>query len=166
MTERDLLRRYEALRHASSAVLDATADDEAPVSPAHQHKLDILQQALDGHGSPGAATREALDPGRHLLTMRDYQGGVDGGVPFPFAVWARELRTSLDGSPAEEPAGEWPDNWDPTLTELEAMVVATLLQELVARLTATGDPGGVELAAVARELADEVLAPTFVGRQR
>ena len=93
MTERDPRRGYDALRRAAAAVLDATSADEAPVSPAHQHKLDVLRQALDGHGSPDAVTREALDPARHLLSMRDYQGGVDGGVPFPFAVWARELKT-------------------------------------------------------------------------
>ena len=161
MTGRGLEHRYEELRRAAAAALDATAADDAPVSVAHQRKLDALRQALDGHASPGAVAREALDPGRHLLSMRDYEGGVPGGVPFPFAVWARELRTSL-----AQPAADRPDSWDPTLTELEAMVVATLLQELAARLTATGDPGGAELAAVARDLADEVLAPTFVGVQR
>ncbi|PWW60308.1 hypothetical protein DFQ13_107104 [Actinokineospora spheciospongiae] len=56
--------------------------------------------------------------------------------------------------------------WDPTLTEVQAMVVGTLLRELVARLVATGDSGGRELAVVVGEVADEVLASTFVGAQR
>jgi hypothetical protein len=129
--------------------------------------LDALEQALGGHGSRDAVAREILDPDRHLLSMRDYQGGVPGGAPYSFLAEARSIRRSMTADDvAEHPAGEWPDAWNPTLTELQAMIVATLLQELAARLAATGDPGGQELAAVARDLAGEVLAPTFAGAQR
>lgn len=167
MTDGVLDRRYEALRRAVAAVLEATAADAAPVSPAHQEKLDALEQALRGHGSQNAVTREILDPDRHLLSMRDYQRGVPGGAPYSFTDEARSIRRSMAADDvAEHPVGDWPNDWDPTLTELQAMIVAMLLQELAARLAATGDPGGEDLAAVALELAGEVLAPTFVGAQR
>ena len=167
MTDRELQHRYEALRRAAAAALDATAADDAPVSVLHQRKLNALEQALHGDGPWDAVTREVVDPGRHLLSIRDYHSGVPGGIPYPFAENAQSIRRSMAADDAaEHPVGDWPNDWDPTLTELEAMIVATLLQELAARLTATGDPGGAELAAVARDLADEVLAPTFAGRQR
>jgi hypothetical protein len=167
MTDGELERRYEALQRAAAAVLEVTAADAAPVSPAHQRKVDALEQALRGHGSRNAVTTEILDPDRDYLTMRDYQRGVPGGAPFPLADRAQSIRRSLaKDDVADHRVGDWPNDWDPTLTELEAMIVATLLQELAARLAATGDPGGAELAAVARELADEILAPTFAGAQR
>lgn len=167
MTDGGLERRYEALRRAVAAVLEATAADATPVSPAHQDKVDALERALRGHGSRNAVTREILDPDRHLLSLRDFQRGVPGGAPYPFADEARSIRRSMAADDAaEHPVGDWPNDWDPTLTELQAMIVATLLQELAARLAATGDPGGEELAAVTLELAAEVLAPTFAGAQR
>lgn len=167
MTETGLERRYEALRRAVAGVLRVTATGAVPVAPADQDKLEVLEQVLHGRGSPQVTEREILDPGRHLLSMRDYQGGVPGGVPFRFADWAGEIRDSTaEDDVVEHPVGDWPNDWDPTLTELQAMIVATLLQELAVRLIATGDPGGAELAAVAGDLADEVLAPTFAGAQR
>lgn len=166
MTDGELERRYEALRRAVAAVLEVSAADATPVSPAHQKKLAALEEALRGHGSRDAVHPEILDPDRHYLTMRDYQRGVPGGAPFPFADRAQSIRRSLaKDDVADHRVGDWPNDWDPTLTELEAMIVATLLQELAARLSATGDPGGEELSAVALELADEVLAPTFAGAQ-
>jgi hypothetical protein len=167
MTDGELERRYEALRRAAAAVLEVTAADAAPVSPAYQKKLDALEQTLHGHGPRNALSREILDPDRHYLSMRDYQGGVPGGIPFSLADRAQSIRRSMaKDDVADHRIGDWPNDWDPTLTELQAMIVATLLQELAVRLTATGDPGGEELAAVALELADEVLAPTFAGAQR
>ncbi|RZS40714.1 hypothetical protein EV193_10325 [Herbihabitans rhizosphaerae] len=167
MTGDELTHRYEALRRAATAVIESTAADPAPVFPAHQQKLDALAQALTGPESQDVATREIIDPDLHLLSMLDYERGVPGGAPFSLAHDASEIRESMaKDDVAEHPRGYYPDEWNPTLTELRAMIVATLLQELAARLTATGDPGGHELAAVARELADEVLAPTFAGAQR
>lgn len=167
MTDGELERRYEVLRRAVVAVLEASVADAGPATVAHQRKLDALEQALSGHGPRNAVAREILDPDRHLLSMRDYQGGVPGGVPFAFADDAQEIRVSMaKDDAAKRPVGDWPDVWVPTLTELQAMIVATLLQELAVRLAATGDPGGQKLAAVALELADEVLAPTFAGAQR
>jgi hypothetical protein len=167
MTDDELVRRYEELRRAATAVIEATAADAAPVSPAHRQKLDALEQALNGSGPQNATTREVLDPDVHLLSMRDYESGVPGGAPYSFADEAQSIRRSIaKDDVAEHPAGYWPHEYVPTLTELQAMIVATLLQELAARLEATGDPGGQDLAAVTRGLSDEVLAPTFAGAQR
>nr|WP_042193773.1 hypothetical protein [Kibdelosporangium sp. MJ126-NF4]CEL20905.1 hypothetical protein [Kibdelosporangium sp. MJ126-NF4]CTQ98290.1 hypothetical protein [Kibdelosporangium sp. MJ126-NF4] len=167
MTDGELVRRYEELRRAAAAVIERTEADATPVFPIHQQKLDALAEALNGTVRPDAATREILDPDRHLLSLRDYQVGVAGGAPFPFANRAQGIRENMAVDDAtEERTGEWPDDFAPALTELKAMTVATLLQELAARVAATGDSGGQELAAVARELADELLAPTFVGAQR
>jgi hypothetical protein len=167
MNDGELERRYEDLRRAAAAVLAATAADAAPVYPAHQDRVDALRLALDGSGPRNATSREVVDPDRHHLSIWDYQSEVPGGAPFPFADHERSIRRSLAREVVTEPRDEdWPDNRKPTLTELQAMVVATLLQELAARLTATGDPGGADLAAVVLELADDVLAPTFAGAQR
>jgi hypothetical protein len=168
MTDEGLVRRYEALRRAAAAVIEeSAADAAAPVTPAHRQKLDVLAQALSGRGPRDSATREILDPDAHLLSRRDYQGGVPGGAPFSLADEAESVRGSLAADDvADHPVGYAPDDYAPTLTELQAMTVGTLLQELAARLAATHDPGGQDLAAVALGLADEVLSPTFVGAQR
>jgi hypothetical protein len=167
MTEEELVRRYEALRRAAAAVVEAAPDDAVPVTPAHRQKLDALEQAIEGPGAQGVTTREIVDPDLHLLGMRDFQRDVPGGAPFPLAERAQSIRRSMAADDvAEHPIGYEPDEFIPTLTELQAMIVATLLRELAARLTATNDEGGRDLAAVALELADEVLAPTFVGAQR
>lgn len=167
MTDDELVHRYEALRRAATAVIETTAADTAPVPTGHRQKLDVLGQALKGFGPQDAVPREVLDPDRHLLSMLDYERDVPGGAPYHLADQAQRIRSSVakdDG--AEQPVGYWPDEYVPTLTELQAMIVGTLLQELVARLTATGDAGGQDLAAVVQGLADEVLAPTFAGAQR
>ncbi|GAA3036399.1 hypothetical protein [Actinokineospora globicatena] len=165
MSGDELADRYARLRRAAAALLEVTA--VAEVSVVHQRKLDGLAAALAESGAAGATTRELVDPSLHLLCSRNYQGGAPDGAPRPFAGEAQGIRESLALDDAtEEPPGEWPDVWDPALTEVQAMVVGTLLRELAARLVATGDPGGRELAVVVGELADEVLAPTFVGAQR
>jgi hypothetical protein len=167
MTDDDLARRYEALRRAAAAVIEEAAAGEAPVSQAHRQNLDALGQALAGRGSQSAVTREVLDPDRHLLSMRDYDRAVPGGALFSLAGYARMMREGLAADEiAEQPIGYEPEDDVPALTELQAMIVATLLRELAARLAAARDPGGRDLAAVALELADEVLAPTFAGAQR
>jgi hypothetical protein len=166
MTDDELVRRYEALRLAVAAVLEEAAADETSVPPAHRQKLDFLEQALNApEARKNVVTREVFDPDLHLLSMRDYDRAVPGGAPFSLVRRAESIRRSiaLDDA-AEHPVGEWPHDYAPALTELQAMVVASLLQELAARLTATGE-SGQDLAAVALELADEVLAPTFVGAQ-
>lgn len=163
MTDDELERRHEALRRAAVAVLESTAATATAVSPAHQRKLDALEQALTGPGSPDAAAREIVDPSRHLVHRLDYRSGVPGGTPFSLAAEARSIRRSLaEDDVAEHPRGYHPDDWRPTLTEPQATVVATLLQELAARLVATGDPGGRELATVALELADSITSELAV----
>lgn len=166
MTNDDLARQYEALRQAAAAVLDASAADTAPVYPPHQKKLDALARVLADQGPQADPVREIQDPGVHLLSTHDWDSGVTGGAPLTFGAEAESIRGSMAlDDEADHPALDWPQEY-PTLTELQAMTVATLLQELAARLNATGDPGGADLASVALALADEILAPTFAGPQR
>lgn len=167
MTDEGLVRRYEVLRQATAAVLEATPADTTSLSRAYRRSLDALAQTLSGEGPQVPNAREIQDPAAHYLTMRDYDGDVPHGAPFSLGDRAQSIRRSMalnDATP--EPRGYAPDDFDPTLTELQALTVATMLHELAARLTATGDPGGADLAAVTLQLADEVLAPTFVGKQR
>jgi hypothetical protein len=169
MTDDGLARLHEALRQAVAAVIDAAAADEAALPPAYRSKLSVLENTLNGTASesPVGGGSAIQDPDVHMLSMRDYQRGVPGGAPLSLGDRARGIRASLAGDDAAEPPQEeWPFDHVPVLTELQAMVVATLLQELAARLTAGSDEGGAELARIALELADEVLAPTFVGAQR
>ena len=167
MTDGETAQRYEVLRQAAAAVLEATPADTTTLSRTYRLPVEALAQTLEGRGPQSATAREIQDPDAHFLTMRNYGGDVPHGVPFSLADRAQSIRRSLaldDATP--EPRGYDPDVFEPTLTELQAMTVATLLRELAARLTATGDPGGADLATLTLQLADEVLAPTFVGAQR
>lgn len=160
----DLADRYAELRRAVTALLEAMAAEQ--VSPAHLKRLDALERALHGHEPDDVVAREVVDPDRHLLNMYDYKTGVPNGAPYPLGDEARSLRDSMALDDAtDHPVGEWPYNWNPTLTGPQVTVVASLLQELAARLTATGDPGGQDLAAVTLTLADEVLTPTAEGER-
>ena len=164
MTGDELVDRYARLRRAAAALLEVTAAVE--VSVVHRNKLDGLAAALAESGASGAAVREVVDPSLQLLSLRNRKNDR-AGVPYSLAGRAQDIRERFAfDDVTEEPRGEWPDVWDPTLTEVQAMVVGTLLRELAARLVATGDSGGRELAVVVGEVADEVLAPTFVGAQR
>lgn len=110
--------------------------------------------------------RELQDQDVHMLSTRDYDQGLRDGAPSSFAVEARELRESMAlDDVAEHPERDWPEEY-PTLTELKAMTIGTLLQELAARLEVTGDMGAMELAEIALALAEEIIAPTFAGAQR
>ncbi len=168
MTDEDPARRYEVLRQAARAVLEASAAaaDAAPPYPAHQRNLEALARVLEGAGPQRAEVREIQDPDMHMLSRRDYERGMPNGAPYSFGAEAESIRRSmaLDDA-AEHPVRHWPQEY-PTLTELKAMTVATLLQELAARLRATGDAGGARLAEVALELAEDLLTPTFAGAQR
>lgn len=165
MTADDLVRRYETLRQAAVAVLEAAAAD--PVRPyiAHQKNLDALAQVLEGGGPQATVVRELQDPDVHMLGQRDYDQGLRNGASQGFADCVAGMRRSLAGdNPNYRPARIWPSEYV-RLTELKAIVVGSLLQELAARLVATGDPDAAEFAQVALEVAEELTAPTYVGLQ-
>lgn len=165
MTQDDLARRYETLRQAAMAVLEAAAAD--PVRPfiAHQKNLDALAQVLEGGGPQAAVVRELQNPDIHMFSQRDYDQGVPHGAPKGFADRVASMRRSLAGNnPNYRPARDWPSEYV-TLTELKAIIVGSLLQELAARLVATGDPDAADYAQVALEMAEELMAPTYVGLQ-
>ncbi|MFI9324904.1 hypothetical protein ACIGXI_34720 [Kitasatospora aureofaciens] len=121
------------------------------------------------HGSaPGRPEPEtdSLDPAKHVLTLRGYDCGVEGS-PIALADLAGDLRRELenDGPTLQRlPGSPWRLV---LLTELRGVVIGSLLRELAARLSPGPEfgPGeeGLELACLARELADDILDQTFVG---
>lgn len=113
-------------------------------------------------------TLPTVDPNRHFLSLRDFRGKVGHPITLDEQALRWRERLAADRDREEQRAGEL--DRDVHLTELRGMVIGTLLRELAARL----EPGaafgptdqGTALASLARDLADEVLDQTFVGRQR
>jgi hypothetical protein len=150
-----LLRRYQALRAAARAVLDAADDDPAPSQ--RTTELRALARAVrEGDAGPRQLEpRPSVDPARHVLSMRRYDTG-EPGSPITLARHARELRRDLE---SDQPARSV------VVTEVRAVVIASLLEELAARLSpgpAFGaGTGGEELARIVGQLAAELLDQTF-----
>ncbi|WP_216588453.1 hypothetical protein [Streptomyces brasiliscabiei] len=162
----DVVRaEYAQLRGAAIEVLDAMPD-RADSSPQFEDALKSLRAVLAGETpSRSGPEHRPLDPFRHALVARRYTG--QRAEPISLPERAVELRRRLEGDRGLEdrPPGEPSRNV--AITELRAMIVAGLLEELAARLSpgAAFGPGrgGEELARLAKELADELLAGTFVG---
>src|ERR1043165_5024 len=95
MTDDELVRRYEALHRAATAVIESTAADPEPVFPTHQQKLDALAEALNGRGPRVAPARAVVDPNKHLWSVGNSTTGVPGGAPSSFADEARSIRRSM-----------------------------------------------------------------------
>ncbi|WP_280420620.1 hypothetical protein [Nocardia carnea] len=96
------------------------------------------------------------DPARHLVSLYRYEG--TGRIPISFDEEAADIRRELA---ADRPVrGE---SQPVVITELRAMIIGSLLRELAARLGA--GPAGRNLAAIAGELADELIDQTVAGRQ-
>ncbi|TQE27066.1 hypothetical protein SipoB123_12910 [Streptomyces ipomoeae] len=156
---------YGQLRDAAIGVLDAVSELETP-SPRLDAALRDLRAALSGGAPPESAPEPAVpDPFEHALAARRYVGRRAEPISLPQR--AAELRRRLDEDRGldERPLGEPERNV--VVTELRAMIVAGLLEELAARLSpgAAFGPGrsGEELAGLATELAKELLAQTFLG---
>ncbi|MEV5950354.1 hypothetical protein [Streptomyces sp. NPDC051993] len=166
MTPTDVVRaEYAHLRDAAIGVLD-TMPDLGNLPPQVDTALRDLAAALRGGTlQRPEAEQLASDPFEHLLTARRYTG--QQAQPIPLSQWAAELRDQLgeDRDPGESQVGEPSGNV--VITELRAMIVAGLLEELAARLSpgAAFGPGrnGENLAHLAKDLAKEMLSSTFVG---
>lgn len=162
----DVVRaEYARLRGAAIEVLDAIPD-RADSSPRFEDALESLRAVLAGgtpprsvpaHGSP--------DPFEHALVARRYEGRRAEPISLPER--AVELRRRLEADRGLEDRLPGEPSRNVAVTELRAMIVAGLLEELAARLSpgAAFGPGrsGEELARLAKDLADELLAGTFVG---
>ncbi|KLL09754.1 hypothetical protein BL254_19875 [Protofrankia sp. BMG5.30] len=162
----DVIRaEYTRLRNAAIGVLDAMSDAENP-SARVDVALRNLRAVLSGDTPRQSDTeRGALDPFEHSLAARLYVGRQAEPIPLPQR--AADLRRRLAGDRGldERLPGELSRNV--VITELRAMIVASLLKELAARLSpgAAFGPGqsGDELARLATDLAKELLDQTFVG---
>lgn len=161
-----VLAEHARLRDAAIGVLDTMPDVENPPATVVA-TLRRLRTVLSGDTPRQSDTeRGALDPFEYSLTAKRY---VDRQAePIALPQRAADLRRRLAGDRRlDEPLlpGRPPRNV--VITELRAMIVAGLLQELAARLSpgAAFGPGrsGVELASLATDLAKELLDQTFVG---
>lgn len=163
MSQDGLTGRYEALRTAAARVLEAAPRGEDQLATA----LEGLRDALRGEPPPDAG-RPDLDPFVHYLTELRYTQG-EPAQAITLDRMAVELRRQLDNDRRLDDRLPGAPDRNVTITELRAMVVGGLLEELAARLSpgaAFGpDRNGEALAGVAAALAGELLDQTFVGRQ-
>ncbi|OLT27034.1 hypothetical protein BJF83_19455 [Nocardiopsis sp. CNR-923] len=156
---------YVRLRDAAIGVLDAMPDVDSP-SARVDAALRNLRSVLAGTTPvPSETVRGTPDPFEHSLTARQF---VDRwSEPISLPQRAADLRRRLDGDRAlQERPSDGPSR-DVVITELRAMIVAGLLEELAARVSpgSAFGPGrnGEALALLATDLAKELLAQTFVG---
>ncbi|MFF3244274.1 hypothetical protein ACFYWY_11185 [Streptomyces sp. NPDC002870] len=166
MSQDDVVRAANTrLRDAAIEVLDAMPAVENS-SARRDVALRNLRAVLSGDTLRQSATeRGALDPFEHSLAARLYVGRRAEPIPLPQRAADLRRRLDRDRGLDERLPGEPTRNV--VITELRAMIVASLLEELAARLspgTAFG-PGrnGEELARLATDLAKELLDQTFLG---
>jgi hypothetical protein len=166
MLQDDVVRaEYARLRDATIGVLDAMPDVQNP-SPRVDLALRNLRAVLSGDTPRQSDTeRGVLNPFEHSLAARRYVGRRAEPVPLPQRAADLRRRLVRDRGLDERLPGEPSRNV--VITELRAMIVAGLLEELAARLSpgAAFGPGrsGEELARLAKDLAKELLDQTFVG---
>jgi hypothetical protein len=166
MSQGDLVQvEYARLRNAAIGVLDAMPDVRNP-SARVESALWNLRAVLSGDMPRWPDTeRELLDPFEHSLTVRRYTD--QHAQPMPLPERAADLRRRLDADRGvdEQPPRDPPHNV--IITELRAMIIADLLEELAARLSPGAAFGpsqrGEALACFATDLAVELLDQTFVG---
>ncbi|MCX4732729.1 hypothetical protein [Streptomyces sp. NBC_01363] len=156
---------YAQLKTAALRLLDVVSDLENPsqqvdVAIRNLRALlsnDTLQQSGEKCGGP--------DPFEHALAARRYAD--QQAQPISLSQRAAELRHRLDGDRDLDKRQRGEPSRNVVITELRAMIVAGLLEELAARLSpgAAFGPGrsGEELAHLAADLAKELLDRTFVG---
>ncbi|GAA5107937.1 hypothetical protein [Nocardia iowensis] len=168
MADGDRTAQYELLRETAIRVLDAIGNAQEEPEALRNALVDLhLTVAGDAPITTSAELpHPTLDPERHLRSRFNY---VDSTAhPVPLVEEAAEIRREL----AEDRGRDDHSPGDPErnvhFTGLEAMIIGGMLQELAARLQ-PGDAfgpsnNGAELAAVATDLAWELLDQTFVGR--
>lgn len=165
MTGVDAVAQFRQLQAAALAVLDRA--DKIPEHPEpFRTALDELRRCAAGAPSADADTSSA-DPSSHLMSLYRYEGTEKR--PIGLDEEAGQIRRELAGDRTPASSAPAAEQDFVVLTELRAMIIGSLLQELAARLTpgAAFGPGtgGQNLAAVVSELAQELLDQTFVGHQ-
>jgi hypothetical protein len=168
MTDDDLAARYAALRAAAVEAFDAARDSRPPAPyTAEWHELHrVLLEPRPPSAPPASGVP---DPARHSLAFTDYRYDGSAG-PYELTRLAADIRADLAGDRAR---GEHdPDHplRDVRLTQLRAMVISTLLEELAARLTpgpaAGTEEAGRDLAEIAAEFATRLINMTSAGAQQ
>lgn len=172
MTDDDLAARYEALRTAAVEVFDSARHSQPPAPyTAQWHELHRVLLESRSPSAPIGSGRpaDAPDPARYSLAFTDYRDDGSSG-PYELTRLAADIRADLAGDRA---CGEHvPDHplRDVRLTQLRAMVIGSLLQELAARLApgpAVGtERAGSDLAEIAAELATRLINMTSAGAQQ
>ncbi|MCG8914503.1 hypothetical protein L6E12_01665 [Actinokineospora sp. PR83] len=151
MTDDDLAARYETLRAAAADVVHHQTPHYPPVP--YTAELDEVYRLL--LAEQGSATRVgspvgSLDPTRFSLAFTDFRD--DGSsAPYGLAELAAELRADLAGDRGrgEHLPGE--PVRDVHVSQVRALVIGQLLQELADRLA----PGpAVGMAQAGRDLAE------------
>lgn len=166
MTDDDLAARYETLRAAAAEVLHSALNRRNPAPyTAELHELHRVLLAKDAPAVPAGTP----DPARHSLAFTDHREDGSSG-PYELAALAEEIRADLAGDRAlGEHVPEHPLR-DVRLTQLRAMVVGSLLQELAARLAPGPAVGAGEdgrgLAETAAELGRRLVNQTSAGAQQ
>jgi hypothetical protein len=156
---------YAQLRDAAIGVLDAMSALGSPSQPVDVALRNL--RAVLGDDAPRRSGTEhgALDPFEHALAARRYVGPRADPVPLPQRAADLRRRIDADRGLSERQPGEPSRNV--AITELRAMIIAALLEELAARLSpgAAFGPGrsGENLALLATDLAKDLLDQTFVG---
>ncbi|MEV2278310.1 hypothetical protein AB0I72_22260 [Nocardiopsis sp. NPDC049922] len=165
MTDDRIQAEYMRLRNAAIGVLDAMPEVDGPSAQVDAALRNLRSVLAGGTPAPFDTQRETPDPFEHSLAAKRYVG--QRAEPISLPQRAADLRRRLDGdrSPQARPSDE--PVRDVIITELRAMIVAGLLEELAARISpgAAFGPGhdGEALARLATDLAKELLAQTFVG---
>lgn len=172
MTDDDLAARYEALRAAASAVFVSARHSRPPLPyTAEWHELHRVLLASRTPSAPAESGRpaDAPDPVRYSVAFTDHREDGSSG-PYELTRLAEDIRADLAGDRAR---GEHlPDQpvRDVRLTQLRAMVVSSLLDELAARLApgpAVGtEETGRDLAEIATEFATRLINMTSAGAQQ
>lgn len=156
MTDDDLAARYETLRAAAAEVVHSALKTRhpAPYTP----ELDALYRMLLEAQSPTSGESEptagAVDPARYSLAFTDYSADGSSG-PYELSKLAAEIRAEMDGDRIR--GQHVPDHplRDVTMTELRAMVISSLLDELAVRLSPGPDVGTAETGRDLAEIAVE-----------
>jgi hypothetical protein len=166
MNDETLRSRYEALRTAAMAVLDAATDSDpplvlkyAPHPVRYTPALHALYQALRADESVQPAQgQRARDPARHLLAMADYRRSRLS-TPVTLEQRAADLLARLDADRPIDQTLPGDSSYNVIMGYLRAGIIASLLTELAARLLpgAAFGPGtnGQKLALICLDLANE-----------
>ncbi|PPK70412.1 hypothetical protein V5P93_000707 [Actinokineospora auranticolor] len=164
MTGDDLAARYEALRAAAADLVHHQTPHDPPVP--YTAELDDLYQLL--LAEQGSATRVesqagSPDPTRFSLAFTDFRD--DGSsAPYGLVELAAELRADLAGDRARGERLRGEPLRDVHVSELRALVIGQLLQEVADRLAPGPAVGmaeaGRDLAALATELSEKLINMT------